>query len=175
MIVRRINKLGFKGVPKLTRYFSSFGQVVRVLVAHSHTLTSREQADGSKLADTSQRPSSLGFVLMAAPEAARAVLAQGPEQEVEGVAIRVQRFEHKSCQDEEQVVAAPHMPAGPVASPNSHSSGSSSSSSSALSHPATSTNVDHRRRKAQAARPGGGVRSPAGSEEKAGLSEASTQ
>ncbi|CAK0817264.1 unnamed protein product, partial [Prorocentrum cordatum] len=90
IIVRRINKLGFKAVRKLRQHFSSYGTVVRMLVAHSTVnLRSGDQA-------IRQRPSSLGFLHMSAPDAAQAILALGPEQEVDGVTIRVQRFERSS-------------------------------------------------------------------------------
>jgi len=89
-IVRRINKLGFKAIPVLKRHFSAYGAVVQVLVAHS---TVRQHRDPSSQAR--QRPSSLGFVQMATPEAVLAVLAVGAEQEVQGLTIRVQRFERQ--------------------------------------------------------------------------------
>lgn len=89
MIVRRINRLGFKATRKLRRYFSSYGRVVRLLVAHS---TCQAGEGGSCSYD---RPSSLGFVHMATPDAVRDVLAVGEEQEIEGVTIRVQRFERR--------------------------------------------------------------------------------
>jgi len=98
-IVRRINKLGFKAIPVLKRHFSAYGAVVQVLVAHS---TVRQHRDPSSQAR--QRPSSLGFVQMATPEAVLAVLAVGAEQEVQGLTIRVQRFERQGG-DVEEVLA----------------------------------------------------------------------
>jgi hypothetical protein len=93
-IVRRINKLGFKAARKLKQHFSVYGTVVRVLVAHS---TVRQQGDCENL--MRQRPSSLGFVHMASPEAVKSILSFGSEQEVDGSIIRVQRFE-RQCTDE---------------------------------------------------------------------------
>jgi hypothetical protein len=87
ILVRRINRLGLKSVRHLRKHFSSYGPVVRVLVAHS---TVYPDGNGKALR---QRPSSLGFVHMSTPEAAQAILAMGSEQEVDGVTIRVQRFE----------------------------------------------------------------------------------
>lgn len=89
-IVRRINKLGFKAARKLKVHFSAYGQVLRVLVAHSTV----------KLGDPQQfqwrrRPSSLGFIHMAMTESVRQVLALGSEHEVDGCMIRVQRFERQ--------------------------------------------------------------------------------
>jgi len=97
-IVRRINKLGFKASRILKQSFSAYGQVVRVLVAHS---TVRQQ-DERSLQAVRRRPSSLGFVQMASAEAARQVLAQGCEQEVNGSLILVQKFEHKVVDAEKE-------------------------------------------------------------------------
>mmetsp|Transcript_70693 Transcript_70693/g.122395 ORF Transcript_70693/g.122395 Transcript_70693/m.122395 type:complete len:414 (-) Transcript_70693:106-1347(-) len=88
LIVRRINKLGFKAVRTLKRHFSVHGQVMKVLLAHS---TVRQH--GAPQCHARRRPSSLGFVQMATAEGAQKVFALGDEQEVEGVQIRVQRFE----------------------------------------------------------------------------------
>lgn len=89
-IVRRINKLGFKAARKLKQHFSTYGTVVRVLVAHS---TVRQHGDPQSHAR--RRPSSLGFVHMATADAVRQVLEHGLEQEVDGSLIRVQRFERQ--------------------------------------------------------------------------------
>jgi hypothetical protein len=89
-IVRRINKLGFKAARKLKQHFSTYGSVVRVLVAHS---TVRQHGDPQSHAR--RRPSSLGFVHMATADAVGQVLALGLEQEVDGSVIRVQRFERQ--------------------------------------------------------------------------------
>lgn len=89
-IVRRINKLGFKAARILKRHFAKYGQVVRVLVAHS---TMRQH--GEPQAPTRRRPSSLGFVQMAAADPVKRILMLGDEQDVEGILIRVQRFERK--------------------------------------------------------------------------------
>jgi len=91
IIVRRINKLGFKASRKLKQYFGEFGNVVRVLIAHS---TCRDLKDSE--GKVRQRPSSLGFVQMASAEAVRKALALGTEQEVEGATILVQKFERQA-------------------------------------------------------------------------------
>lgn len=90
IIVRRINKLGFKASRKLKQYFGEFGHVVRVLIAHS---TCRDVKDEE--GKVRQRPSSLGFVQMASAQAVRQALSLGTEQEVEGAAILVQKFERQ--------------------------------------------------------------------------------
>jgi len=96
-IVRRINKLGFKASRILKQHFSSYGSVVRVLVAHS---TVRQQGDESGQG-VRRRPSSLGFVQMQSAEAVRRVLAAGGEQQVKGASIRVQKFEQKLVGEDE--------------------------------------------------------------------------
>jgi len=102
-IVRHINKLGFKASRTLKRHYSAYGPVIRVLVAHS---TVRQH--GSPDCHARRRPSSLGFMQMASPEAVKAILAAGPEQEVDGSTIRIQKFERQQSQpihenDEDQV------------------------------------------------------------------------
>jgi len=89
-IVRRINKLGFKAARVLKRYFTTQGQVLKVLLAHSTV-----KQYGAPQSHARRRPSSLGFVQMATAEGAQKVLALGDEQDVDGVIIRVQRFERQ--------------------------------------------------------------------------------
>mmetsp|Transcript_116038 Transcript_116038/g.333240 ORF Transcript_116038/g.333240 Transcript_116038/m.333240 type:complete len:581 (-) Transcript_116038:164-1906(-) len=91
-IVRRINKLGFKAVRKIRHHFNQYGHVVRVLVAHS---TVRQGWDTDVSDQWRRRPSSLGFVHMAAAAAVKRVLAHGEEHEVDGCAIRVQQFQRQ--------------------------------------------------------------------------------
>jgi len=92
-IVRRINKLGFKAGRTLKRHFSSFGAVVRVLVAHS---TVRQHGDPQCHARC--RPSSLGFVQMASNIAVEKILELGQEQDIEGSMIRIQKFQRKHAE-----------------------------------------------------------------------------
>lgn len=92
-IVRRINKLGFKAGRVLKRHFGCFGKVVHVLVAHS---TVRQHGDPQGPAR--RRPSSLGFVQMASTHAVQQILELGPEQDIEGSLIRVQKFERQNSE-----------------------------------------------------------------------------
>merc|ERR1719272_2936289 len=92
-IVRRINKLGFKAVRTLKRHFSAYGPVLKVLLAHS---TVRQHGDPA--CHARRRPSSLGFIQMMSADAANKVLALGNEQQVDGVQIRVQRFEREEAE-----------------------------------------------------------------------------
>lgn len=86
-IVRRINKLGFKAPQKLKLFFSQFGPVVRVLLAHS---TVRQQ--GESTTPARRRPASLGFLQMRKASSIAEVLARGPILQVEGVDVMVQQF-----------------------------------------------------------------------------------
>merc|ERR1719161_53062 len=86
-IVRKVNRLGFRSVETLTKFFSQHDTVVKVLVAHSKV--KRNQGGSSELY---LRPGSLGFVLMKTPESVQNILAQGPIMTVQGVSIRVQPF-----------------------------------------------------------------------------------
>lgn len=96
-IVRRINKLGFKAVRTLKRHFSACGPVLKVLLAHS---TVRQHGDPASHAR--RRPSSLGFIQMSNADSTNKVLALGDEQEVDGVLIRVQRFERQRMAEMEK-------------------------------------------------------------------------
>jgi hypothetical protein len=86
-IVRKVNRLGFRSVETLTKFFSQHDTVVKVLVAHSKV--KRNQGSSSELY---LRPGSLGFVLMKTPESVQKILAQGPTITVQGTPIRVQPF-----------------------------------------------------------------------------------
>jgi hypothetical protein len=91
LVVRRINKLGFKASRILKKHFSSEGKVMRVLVAHSTVRHSDPEREGFR-----RRPSSLGFVQMETAEAVARILDRGEEQHVDGYVIRVQPFERQS-------------------------------------------------------------------------------
>lgn len=119
-IVRRINKLGFKAVRTLKRHFSAHGQVLKVLLAHS---TVRQQ--GTPQCHARRRPSSLGFVQMATAEGAQKILALGDEQEVDGILIRVQRFERQRFSE---AVAEEADAAGEAEEQDEHEEGQGSSS-----------------------------------------------
>merc|ERR1719171_1963051 len=86
-IVRKVNRLGFRSGEILTRHFSSFGGVVKVLVAHPKV---KRAGKGNEL---HLRPGSLGFVVMKTAGSVEKVLSLGPEVLVQGLAIRVQPFQ----------------------------------------------------------------------------------
>merc|ERR1719161_3173488 len=59
IIVRKIKKLGFESPQLLDKYFSQFGEVKELLVAHSHVKPTSKRPNGRV------RPAALGFVVMA--------------------------------------------------------------------------------------------------------------
>jgi len=102
LIVRKINRLGFASASALEQHYSWYGRVERVLVAHSRVKLSGAAAAAASsggVKSSRLRPSGLGFMVMSRPEEARAILAEGPEQLVLGVCVRVQPFERRSVDD----------------------------------------------------------------------------
>lgn len=96
LIVRKINRLSFSSPAILKEHFSWYGNVEQVLVAHSRVKSGSGQAGiVSRL-----RPSGLGFVVMSQTVDAEAILAQGPEQQVCGTLIRVQKFERRMAMED---------------------------------------------------------------------------
>jgi len=89
LMVRRINRLGMDSPLLLKAYFARFGDVDRVMVAHTRT-----KAKGLEKARV--RPAPLGFVVMGTPEQAKAALAQGEMHSVKGVDIGAYSFESHS-------------------------------------------------------------------------------
>lgn len=96
LIVRKINRLGFGSPAILKEHFSWYGNVEQVLVAHS-----RVKSGGGQAGVVSRlRPSGLGFVVMSQTVDAEAILAQGPEHQVCGTFIRVQKFERRMAMED---------------------------------------------------------------------------
>lgn len=93
LILRKINKLGFESPDLLERYFSEFGDVKRVLVAHSRVKPSNRRSRSRV------RPAGLGFVVMGGRADIDAVLCLGEQQVVAGVPIQVQSYEQRGKQD----------------------------------------------------------------------------
>eukprot|EP00425_Heterocapsa_triquetra_P012922 CAMPEP_0195154880 /NCGR_PEP_ID=MMETSP0448-20130528/183877_1 /TAXON_ID=66468 /ORGANISM="Heterocapsa triquestra, Strain CCMP 448" /LENGTH=481 /DNA_ID=CAMNT_0040193661 /DNA_START=127 /DNA_END=1572 /DNA_ORIENTATION=+ len=95
LIVRKINRLGFGSPLLLKKYYGWYGNVERVLVAHSLV----KVGPGSSASTCSRlRPSGLGFIVMSKTEEAQAILADGPLQMVCGAEIRVQQFERRMAE-----------------------------------------------------------------------------
>jgi len=97
-VVRRINKVGFRSKAVLEKHYMRYGEVRKVLVAHS-----KVRAPPSCSVKT--RPGNFGLVVMRTPEAVNQILALGSEQIVGGIEIQVQPFEQlsmdKAMEDEE--------------------------------------------------------------------------
>jgi len=87
IIVRKIKKLGFESPQILDQYFSHFGEVKELLVAHSHVKPTAKRPNGRV------RPAALGFVVMAKPEGAQNAFKAGTEQLLHGVNIELAPFE----------------------------------------------------------------------------------
>jgi len=100
-IVRRITSMGFQSQEILTMHFSRYGEVSRVLVAHSKVKPFRN----NPTAQPRIRPGSLGFVVMKTAESVELILAGGKEQTVAGVLICVQRFEQPAKPREGRAVS----------------------------------------------------------------------
>eukprot|EP00746_Dinoflagellata_sp_MGD_P149320 gnl/MRDRNA2_/MRDRNA2_81366_c0_seq3.p1 gnl/MRDRNA2_/MRDRNA2_81366_c0~~gnl/MRDRNA2_/MRDRNA2_81366_c0_seq3.p1 ORF type:complete len:293 (+),score=79.14 gnl/MRDRNA2_/MRDRNA2_81366_c0_seq3:90-968(+) len=87
LIVRKIKKLGFESPQILDNYFSQYGEVKELLVAHSHVKPTAKRPNGRV------RPAALGFVVMATEEGAQNAFKAGTEQWLHGVNIELAPFE----------------------------------------------------------------------------------
>jgi len=90
-IARRINKLGFSSREILQKHFSKYGEVARVLVAHSRVRNIRE-TNGQVWV----RPGGLGLIVMKDAQVVQKILEMGEEQNVAGHTVRVQAFQRPS-------------------------------------------------------------------------------
>lgn len=90
-IARKISGMGFQSQDLLAEHFGRYGDVVRVLVAHSKVKPFRSQCAQPRI-----RPGSLGFVVMGSTSAVEKILAEGTEQFVAGFRIGVEPFQHIS-------------------------------------------------------------------------------
>jgi hypothetical protein len=123
-IARRINKLGFRSREILRQHYSQYGDVSRVLVAHSKVKPFRDAYGHLRT-----RPGGLGLIVMQSAESVSKILAAGEEQLVAGHQIRVQVFERPNAAD----LCTPAMvPANSsTTTPNSSTTASASRSNSA--------------------------------------------
>jgi len=87
IIVRKIKKLGFESPQLLDQYFSQYGEVKELLVAHSHVKPTAKRPNGRV------RPAALGFVVMATEEGAQNAFKTGTQQWLNGVNIELAPFE----------------------------------------------------------------------------------
>jgi len=87
VIVRKIKKLGFDSPKYLEEYFSQYGDVSKVLVAHSHVKPTAKRPNGRV------RPAALGFIVMAEEGGAQRALAAGHEHTVCDTLIELSSFD----------------------------------------------------------------------------------
>merc|ERR1719161_2985809 len=87
LIVRKIKKLGFESPQILDQYFSQYGEVKELLVAHSHVKPTAKRPNGRV------RPAALCFVVMATEEGAQNAFKAGTDQMLCGVTIELAPFE----------------------------------------------------------------------------------
>ncbi|CAK0856913.1 unnamed protein product [Prorocentrum cordatum] len=93
-IARRINKLGFRSKALLEKHYSQFGEVTKIMVAHS-----KVKPDPSSGTMPRTRPGNFGLVVMRSPEAVKKILQQGSEQTVGDFAIQVHQFQEQLFED----------------------------------------------------------------------------
>lgn len=89
LLLRQINRLGFDSPELLRAHYLQYGGVVKVLVSNT------QEKDGTLPYPVRVRPSGIGFVLMDSPGAASAARAQGTEQTVSGVQVKVLEFQRR--------------------------------------------------------------------------------
>jgi len=83
IIVRKISKLGFESQELLKKYFEEYGDISKILVAHSFVKPSNRRVKPRV------RPAGLGFVVMSSRADADAVLCLGENQTIAGVSVQV--------------------------------------------------------------------------------------
>mmetsp|Transcript_18332 Transcript_18332/g.33224 ORF Transcript_18332/g.33224 Transcript_18332/m.33224 type:complete len:674 (+) Transcript_18332:102-2123(+) len=93
-IARRIGRMGFRSEEVLAAHYSRYGQVERVLVAHSKVKPFRSMGNQPRI-----RPGSLGFIVMENAECVERILEAGLEQVVNGHHIHVESFKRNSVKD----------------------------------------------------------------------------
>jgi len=121
-VARRINKLGFRSKGLLHQYFSQYGPVSRVLVAHSQV-----KHMGDSCGQLRTRPGSLGLIVMKHVASVRRILALGDEQKVGGHTIYLQSFK---CSDQEMGTSEQTTSAGGSTSTSSPGTSTSTGSGS---------------------------------------------
>mmetsp|Transcript_28619 Transcript_28619/g.52069 ORF Transcript_28619/g.52069 Transcript_28619/m.52069 type:complete len:761 (+) Transcript_28619:83-2365(+) len=121
-IVRRINKLGFRSRDVLRAHFAHYGEVCKVLVAHSKVKPFRD-SDGQ----LKTRPGGLGLVVMRNTAVVDKILAEGEEQLVAGHQIRVSAFEKPQVTYNASATGSNSNGSGVSTAPGSNSNDSASS------------------------------------------------
>lgn len=98
ILVRRIKQLGLHSPERLRDYFSRFGEVENILVAHSFEKPSSKRRQGRI------RPAALGFVVMGSQSAAEEIFSQDEWHVVgegeDSCRIQAQRYEPSGCAED---------------------------------------------------------------------------
>lgn len=94
LMVRKIAKLGFDAPSILQAYFSTFGDVERVMAGATKQSVKTSQR-------TRLRPATVGFVVFDQPEQVEAALNHGSVHVVGGEPITVGRFQSHSVDDKD--------------------------------------------------------------------------
>jgi len=87
-IARKVNAMGFRSQELLAAHYARYGEVSRVLVAHSKVKPFRSSGSKPRI-----RPGSLGFIVMKGSSSVEAILAAGNKQTVAGCEITLEPFE----------------------------------------------------------------------------------
>lgn len=130
LIVRKINRLGFASQAVLHEHFSWYGVVERVLVAHSRVKSTSAADKSASPVSSRLRPSGLGFIVMSRAADAQAILANGSEQPVNGIMVRLQQFQRQLTSQEEDDNEDECETAVPETNPSEENCSSSRNSSS---------------------------------------------
>lgn len=133
LVARRCNTLGFDSAEMLTAHFSQFGEVSRVLVAHSRV--KRGFGQGAA-APKRTRPGNIAFVIMADTASIPRIWQEGGEQMVAGRWISIEPFGSAAAQ------SRPSEPPSPSSARTRDPSRSASSSGSHRSAGSTSCATD---------------------------------
>lgn len=100
-IARGINKLGFSSVKTLKAHFSRYGQVKTIYAPPSRVKSMHRYGEGKQAGEAAAhwrlRAPPLAFIVMKTSEATDRILADGPEQNVNGTIVRLQTFQHHAC------------------------------------------------------------------------------
>jgi len=94
---RQVQKLGFESAEILRAHFGQYGQVKEVYLSNAH------QKVGKPKFAVRVRPSGIAWILMAEQASAAAIFAAGEEHLIDGLAIRIRRFEPRDRPQESTV------------------------------------------------------------------------
>jgi len=100
-IARGINKLGFSSAKTLKAHFSRYGEVKEIYAPPSRVKSMHGYGEGRQTeAHWRLRAAPIGFIVMKSAEVVAEIFADGLEQNLNGVAIRLQPFARHACAKE---------------------------------------------------------------------------